>query len=318
MQKADEQHWLVTGANGNLGRRFIGQTLSATQDRIRAVVRSDRAAEQLAAANLITGPNARLDVKVLDYTDEEALLEAAQGCTRALHLVGILKATKSATYAQAHEESAAAMAKVCDESSVQHLTYLSILGSSAASPNACLASKGRAEEIFLRASTPACVLRVPMVLGEGDYASTALLRRAAQARSFAFRPQSMEQPIYAGDVIKAIEQAARLEYAGGLDLAGAESLTREELLQRAAKCMGQTTSVVGLPITLGYALAATLQTLLPNPPLTAAMLGVLDHDDAIDPAPALQALQMPALSSVDATLARLHATSANAGLKKED
>jgi hypothetical protein len=157
-----------------------------------------------------------------------------------------------------------------------------------------------------------------MVLGEGDYASTALLRRAAQARSFAFRPQSMEQPIYAGDVIKAIEQAARLEYAGGLDLAGAESLTREELLQRAAKCMGQTTSVVGLPITLGYALAATLQTFLPNPPLTAAMLGVLDHDDAIDPAPALQALQMPALSSVDATLARLHATSANAGLKKED
>ena len=119
-------------------------------------------------------------------------------------------------------------------------------------------------------------------------------------------------------MIKAIEQAARLEYAGGLDLAGAESLTREELLQRAAKCMGQTTSVVGLPITLGYALAATLQTFLPNPPLTAAMLGVLDHDDAIDPAPALQALQMPALSSIDTTLARLHATSANAGLKKED
>jgi hypothetical protein len=65
-------------------------------------------------------------------------------------------------------------------------------------------------------------------------------------------------------------------------------------------------------------LAVTMQTLLSNPPLTAAMLGVLDHDDAIDPAPALQALQMPALSSIDTTLARLLATNANAGPKKVD
>ena len=72
-----------------------------------------------------------------------------------------------------------------------------------------------------------------MVLGEGDYASGALLRRAAQARSFAFRPASLEQPIYAGDVITAIGQAATLKYAGGLDLAGAESLSRRALLQRA-------------------------------------------------------------------------------------
>ena len=311
MHNADAQQWLVTGANGNLGRRFIATVLGSTQDRIRAVVRSDRAAKQLAAIELTTEQNARLDMAVLDYTDQPALLEAAQGCTRALHLVGILKATKSATYAEAHEASAGVMAKVCDETSVEHLTYLSILGSSAASSNACLASKGRAEEILLSATTPTCVLRVPMVLGEGDYASGALLRRAAQARSFAFRPASLEQPIYAGDVITAVGQAATLKYAGGLDLAGAESLSRRELLQRAAQSMGQTTSVVGLPIALGYAMAAVMQTLLANPPLTTAMLGVLDHDDAIDPAPALQALQMPALCSVDTTLTKLLAANAN-------
>ena len=135
MHKADAQQWLVTGANGNLGRRFIAATLSATQDRICAVVRSDRAAKQLAAIELTAEQSARLDVAVLDYTDQAALLEAAQGCTRALHLVGILKATKSATYAEAHEASAGVMAKVCDGSSIEHLTYLSILGSRAVSSN---------------------------------------------------------------------------------------------------------------------------------------------------------------------------------------
>ena len=100
MHNADAQQWLVTGANGNLGRRFIATVLGSTQDRICAVVRSDRAAKQLAAIELTTEQNARLDMAVLDYTDQPALLEAAQGCTRALHFVGILKATKSATYAR--------------------------------------------------------------------------------------------------------------------------------------------------------------------------------------------------------------------------
>ncbi len=312
MQKASEQQWLVTGANGNLGRRFVVATLSSTQDRIRAVVRSAQAAKQLTAIELTAEQRGRLDVRVLDYTDQEALLGAAQGCSRALHLVGILKATKSAPYAQAHEASAEVMAKVCDHSSIEHLTYLSILGSTASSPNACLASKGRAEDILLSAATLVCVLRVPMVLGEGDYASRALLARGAQARSLAFRPQSLEQPIYAGDVIQAVTQAALLKHAGALDLAGAESLSRKDLLQRVAACMGKTTVVMGLPIALGYALASCMQALLANPPLTSAMLGVLDHDDAIDPAPALQALQMQALCSVDTTINKLLAANLDA------
>ena len=71
MQKASEQQWLVTGANGNLGRRFVVATLSSTQDRIRAVVRSARAAKQLTAIELTAEQRGRLDVRVLDYTDQE-------------------------------------------------------------------------------------------------------------------------------------------------------------------------------------------------------------------------------------------------------
>ena len=178
------------GANGNLGRRLIEELLTTSADHVRAVVRSAKAAEQL--ANLVLAPeqSARLAVVTLSYTDETALAEAADGCSRAVHLVGILKATKAATYQDAHELSCATLAKVCDQTTVAHITYLSILGSQAQSTNACLASKGAAEDILLAAATPACVLRVPMVLGEGDYASAALLSSATTAQ-FRFSPREL-------------------------------------------------------------------------------------------------------------------------------
>lgn len=304
-QNDTQQHWLVTGANGNLGRRLIEELLTTSADHVRAVVRSAKAAEQLANLGLAPEQSARLEVVTLSYTDETALAEAADGCSRAVHLVGILKATKAATYQDAHELSCATLAKVCDQTTVAHITYLSILGSQAQSTNACLASKGAAEDILLAAATPACVLRVPMVLGEGDYASAALLGRARQPRSFAFRPESLEQPIYAGDVTSAIRQAAALCYQGALDLAGPESLSRRELLRRTAACMGTTTQVLGLPLFIGFTFAWLVQTLLANPPLTTAMLGVLDHDDDIDPAPALQALQLPGSLGIEETVRQL-------------
>ena len=241
----------------------------------------------------------------MGYTDHAALAAAVRDCTHVVHLVGILKETKAASYRDAHELSCAALVQACGQSRVEHITYLSIVGSRAHSPNECLASKGRAEDILLAGSTSACALRVPMVLGEGDYASAALLGRAAQSRSYAFRPESLEQPIYAGDVTAAIRQAAALKYAGGIDLPGPESLSRRALLQRTAKVMGGRTQVTGLPLALGVALAWLMQTLLPNPPITTAMLGVLDHDDDLDPAPAMQALGLTSLRSIEDTISKL-------------
>ena len=55
-----QQHWLVTGANGNLGRRLIEELLTTSADHVRAVVRSAKAAEQL--ANLGLAPETKRTV----------------------------------------------------------------------------------------------------------------------------------------------------------------------------------------------------------------------------------------------------------------
>ena len=293
------QTWLITGANGNLGKRLICELLSEESRAVVAVVRSPRAQHEIESLNLTPEQSARLEIKVLNYDDVAALTEVAHGCDKAVHLVGILKETKTAGYFDAHEASTSALLQALASSSVKHLTYLSIVGSTPDSSNACLASKGRAEQLCLHHELPACVLRVPMVLGEGDYASFALRKRAHAVCSISFRADSLEQPIYAGDVVQAVIAAGSKEIASELNLAGPEALSRRALTARAAQIVGGGGKVVSLPLGLGLAMAGLFETFMDNPPVTRAMLEVLDHDDEVDPQAACQALGLEQLTSLD-------------------
>ncbi|MFM8355399.1 MAG: hypothetical protein ACKOBM_10910, partial [Gammaproteobacteria bacterium] len=71
--------------------------------------------------------------------------------------------------------------------------------------------------------------------------------------------------------------------------------------------VGKRTRVVSLPLTLAYGLAGLCERLLRAPPISRAMLGVLDHDDEIDPAPALAVLGLM-LTPLSATLDRVMAS----------
>ena len=295
------EKWLVTGANGNLGRRLV--TLCCEQgDEVVAVVRSERAAQTLRGLELGNAAS-RLSIETLEYGDVDRLRAAAAGCSAAVHLVGILKEGGGATYEQAHERSCEALARALEGGDVQQLVYLSIVGSKPDAGNACLASKGRAEDILLNGEIPTSVLRVPMVLGEGDYASFALKSRASKRLSFTFRAGSLEQPIYAGDVAAAVTAAGRGRVGNlALDLGGPEVLSRRALSERAAARMGRSPGVLcSLPLPLGLIMAGLLERVLANPPVTRAMLEVLDHDDHVDAEAALDRLGT-SLTPLDETL----------------
>ena len=227
---------LVTGANGRLGRRLLQGVAGPT----RALVRSQRAALQLAEHG---------DVRIADYADADGLTAACTDCEAVAHLVGIVKEGANATYRAAHEEATATLVEAARRARVRRIVYLSVLGADEGSPNRCLASKARAESLLLHSNIPALVLRVPMVLGEGDPASRALLANARRRIAFTFRATSREQPIYAGDVVAAVE--AGLDASGPtgvVELAGPRSLTRRELIA-AASVIG--TRTVSLPPSLG-------------------------------------------------------------------
>jgi NADH dehydrogenase len=291
---------LVTGANGNLGRALFQQL--ASPDRFRAGVRSDRAAGQIESL----GAGARPEIVRVDYGDVDSMARAAAGCEAVVHLVGIIKETATSSYREAHEESCSVLVRAAERAGVKRIVYLSIVGSTPDSPNACLASRGRAERILAEGVVPATVLRVPMVLGRGDHAVAALAAQARSARAFLVGGgRTLQQPIDARDVVRAVGTA--LPEPGDasltLDLAGPECLSHRELVERAARVLGRTPpAVVPVPVLAVRAFAAIADRLLSSPPVTPAMLGVLQHDDRVDTGPACARLGLT-LTPLDDTLA---------------
>ncbi len=290
---------VITGANGHLGRRLLRDLCGRRA--LRAVVRSERAAEQVRALRLTPMP----EICVVDYLDAGVMERTLRGASHVVHLAGIIKESRASSYSDAHENTARVLCVAAARADIRRIICVSILGSDLASGNRCLASKAAAEAILLEAATPALIIRVPMVLGEGDYASLALGRRAGRKWNVLLRANSYEQPIYAGDVIQALIAGIS---ASGLDnvvveLAGPVSMTRAELVRRAAACRGRTTHILSLPLVLGQMLIHVLERLSANPPITTTMLGVLDHDDRIDPVPATRMLGIE-LTDIDTMLAR--------------
>ena len=283
---------LVTGANGNLGKKFM---LSKGEVDVCALVRSEKAKNDL--MNFVQAHDIQ-DIQIVkcDYLDEQVIKELARSCTYVLHLVGIIKENKDNRFDVVHKQTTKALVAAIKGSDIKKCCYISILGAKEGSENTCFSSRGLAEKLFLDSDIPSLVLQVPMVLGEGDYACEALKKNALSRFNFTFRKLSLEQPIYAGDIIDAIKldvsRTLKGDYSpsGIKALAGPTSLTRERLIIRVAKQLGVKVKVCSIPLFLGYAFARIFEILFSHPPITTAMLGVLDHDDDIDPLPSSKEL----------------------------
>ena len=87
------------------------------------------------------------------------------------------------------------------------------------------------------------------------------------------------------------------------DLAGPESLSQREFIARAARLYDGSPRVVPVPVGLVRALAFAAEKFLAEPPMTRDMLGVLLHDDRVDPEPVCKELGIE-LTPLDETLRR--------------
>ncbi len=285
---------VVTGANGQLGRALLSRLAEnsfressnddgpETQPRIRALVRSERAKKTIEELHLDPAP----EIQIIDYTSPNQMEAALSGMRCVIHLVGIIKETKGARYAEAHERTCHALALAAQRAGIERIVYLSILGSATSSKNECLASKGRAERLLLEDRVPTTVLRVPMVLG-GDDPATNTLRRQARSQSVRLIDggRTLQQPIDARDVVRAV--LAACETAPGqdlvLDAGGPECLSHRNLVLRAAKLFGNEPKIKSIPLGLARFVVRLLSAFLSEPPITLPMFDILQHDDRTDP-----------------------------------
>jgi uncharacterized protein YbjT (DUF2867 family) len=273
---------VVTGANGQLGLALLATLAEGAHPFARALVRSERARATIEEA---AAPGPAPDIRIVDYTSPNQMEEALRGAKCVIHLVGIIKEMPGARYAEAHEQTCHALALAASRAGIERIVYLSILGSTPDSENACLASKGRAETMLLDDRVATIVIRVPMVIGGNDAASESLRK---QAKSESIRliggGQTCQQPIDARDVVRAVLAACTAEPGRHLtlDAGGPESLSHRNLVLRAARLWNNEPRIRSIPTGLARFGVTCLETILRNPPITRAMFDILQHDDRVD------------------------------------
>jgi NADH dehydrogenase len=251
---------LVLGGSGFIGRHLVAALVAAGAEVIVPTRRRER------AKHLILLPT--VDLVECDPLAGGVLGRLAAGCDAMVNLVGVLHGPD---FRRPHVELALAAVNACRAAGVKRLLHVSALGASRDAPSEYLRSKGMGEEAVLAADDLAVtVFRPSVVFGPDDSFLNLFARLAAVLPVLALaRPDARFQPVYVGDVVRAMLAALMSREAAGqrYDLCGPKVYTLAELAKFVCAATGRWRLVIGLPDTLAYAQAWMME-FLPVPLIT--------------------------------------------------
>ena len=232
--------FLVVGGSGFVGRHLV----AALAARGASVLVPTRRRER--AKHLILLPT--VDVVEADVRDARTLAGLARQCDAVVNLAGILHGPD---FKLAHVELAQAVVNACHMAGIRRLLHMSALGADPAAPSEYLRSKGLGEQAVLAADDlEASVFRPSVIFGPEDRFLNLFAKLAAFSPVLALAsPDARFQPVYVGDVVKAMLAALESRDAGGkrYDLCGPHEYTLRELMQFVCAATGRRRLIVGLP-----------------------------------------------------------------------
>jgi NADH dehydrogenase len=250
---------LVLGGSGFIGRHLVAQL---TRREIKVTVPSRRRER---AKHLILLPT--VDVVEADVNRPEVLRELVRGTDAVVNLIGILHGD----FARAHVELPLSVVAACRAAGVKRLLHMSALGAATDAPSRYQRTKGEGEQAVLEAKDlDVTVFRPSVVFGPED---TFLNRFATMARFLPVLavpcPQARFQPVYVGDVARAMMLALddTESYGRRYELAGPREYTMKQLVELVCAFTGRRRLVLGLSDRLSYFQAFMLEK-LPGPLMT--------------------------------------------------
>ncbi len=259
---------LVTGGSGFIGRHLVS-ALCAQGFNVTVPTRHRERAK-----HLILLPTA--DVVQADVQAPGALERLVRGKQAVVNLVGILHSRPGRRdergpndygpdFARVHVELPQAIVAACRAQGVKRLLHVSALGISAAAPSEYLRSKAIGEQAVLAADDlEVTALRPSVVFGPEDrfLNQFALLARLAPVLAVPC-PQARFQPVYVGDVARAIIRAIDDPDTHGkaYELCGPRQYSLKELVETVCRIMGRERRVFGLSDRLSRLQAAILERL---------------------------------------------------------
>ena len=274
----------LTGATGFVGGNMLRRLLAEGHS-VRALVRDPQKAGK--AENAET---AKVELIPGDVVESTGLDKGLQGCDAVIHLVGIIVEKGSNTFEQVHHLGTRNLVEAAKRAGIKRFVQMSALGVRANGVAPYQTTKWKGEEEVRRSGIPFCILRPSLIFGEGDGFVTQMMKTMRSAPLFRPVPGSGNpkfRPIFIDDVTACFARALTAEAATNqtIDLGGADELTLNEVLTEIARCAGVRKPAVHIPLSLMFAGAAVMQTLLKNPPVTVDQLRMLREGSTCDIGP---------------------------------
>ncbi|MGE0024328.1 MAG: complex I NDUFA9 subunit family protein [Hyphomicrobium sp.] len=271
----------VFGGSGFVGRYAV-RALAKAGYRIRAASRRP----DLAGFLQPMGNVGQVQPVQANLRYPDSVRRAVEEAHVVVNCVGLLASGGRQTFQAVHVEGARAAARAAREAGAQQFVHISAIGASAKSPARYAQTKAAGEAAVLKEFPGAIILRPSIVFGPEDEFFN---RFAAMALVSPVLPligggKTRFQPVYVGDVARAIAAAARGEGEAGTvyEIGGPEVLAFRELLERTLTYAGRERGFISLPFWLAK-LQALLTWPLPNSlrPLTVDQVRLLQRDNVV-------------------------------------
>lgn len=269
----------VFGGSGFIGRHLI-RRLAKTGAIIRVPTRDPENALVLKPM----GDIGQIVPFACSVRNDDAIAEAIGRSDAVINLIGILYKKGRDTFQTVHVETAARIARLAKQGGAQHLLHMSSLGADGESLSSYARSKAAGERAVRTFFPDAVIIRPSIVFGPGDnfFNMFAKLARISPVLPLIGGGATRFQPVYVGDVAKAMSEVLQRPEARGMayDLAGPQTYSFRELLELMLHITGQRRCLVGIPWPLAKIQAAIMEH-MPHPMLTRDQVELLKTDNVI-------------------------------------
>ncbi len=243
----------LTGGSGFVGSHVLPALLAAGHDVV-ALARTPKAAATIAERNATYA--ARLTTRIGDVTNPASLSAALVGCDAIVHLVAIPRDwNNGADLLRINTAGTEAMIAAASAAGITRFVHLGALGVQDREELHYAKSKARAERAVRESSLDWTIIKPSLIWGERDgffNIVAALVKIPAPAVPVPGNGKSRFQPVWVGDVARAIVQAlgdpksARRSF----ELGGPRYWTYTEITQEVARALGKRRIVVPMPVPL--------------------------------------------------------------------
>jgi uncharacterized protein YbjT (DUF2867 family) len=270
----------VIGGSGFIGSHLVNALVEAGKN-VRIATR-----RRFNARHLTLLP---IDVIETNVFDPVALASFVENADAVINLVGTLSGGRGDPYgpgfAKLHVELPTKIVAACEGQGVHRLIHVSAIGADSRGPSMYLRSKGDGEKaVHASAALASTIFRPSVVFGPDD---TFLNRFALLQRLFPVIPLAMPdakfQPVYVGDVSKAIVNVLDLDAASGhtYELGGPSVYTLEQLLAYCGEVVGRHARIVRLPAAFARLQALSFEIAPGEPILTRDNLDSMKVDSVL-------------------------------------